>query len=281
MDKYKMEHRVEKMAKVFNVSRSGYYSWKNRPESERSMRNKELMIEIKKIFNKSRQTYGYNRIYKGLQKDKIDCGINRVAKLMRENGIKAKAAKKYKATTDSNHKNTVSENILDRQFNVSQPNKAWASDITYIWTQEGWLYLCVIIDLFSRKIVGWSTSNRINRELVIKAFNMAVINRQPGKDLIFHSDRGVQYTSKDFLLKLKEKEFISSMSRRGNCWDNACAESFFHTLKIEEVKHKIYFTRHEAHLSLFEYIEIFYNRYRMHSFLNYLSPEEFERQKTA
>jgi putative transposase len=269
------------MAKLFDISRSGYYSWKNRPESDRSMRNKELIIEIRKIFNKSRGTYGYNRIYKGLQKEKIDCGINRIAKLMRSNGIKAKAAKKYKATTDSEHKNTVSENILDRQFNVSQPNKAWASDITYIWTQEGWLYLCVIIDLFSRKIVGWSTGNRINKELVIKAFNIAVINRQPGKDLIFHSDRGVQYTSRDFLLKLKEKEFISSMSRRGNCWDNACAESFFHTLKIEEVKHKIYFTRNEAHLSLFEYIEIFYNRYRMHSFLNYLSPEEFEKQKIA
>ena len=272
---------IGKMAKMFKISRSGYYDWLKRPESKRSMENKMLLKNIIKIHNESRNIYGSPKVYKELQKQEIKCGINRVVRIMRENNIRSKIRKKFRPTTNSNHKNPVAKNILDRNFYVNKPNKVWVSDITYIYTKEGWFYLCVIIDLFSRKVIGWSMGNRINTGLLIKAFTMACLNRNHGDGVIFHSDRGVQYTSKDFQNLLKKRSFICSMSRKGNCWDNACAETFFRSLKVEEVYHNFYYTREMARKSIFEYIEIFYNRKRIHSYLNNMSPMEYEKEKCA
>lgn len=274
--KHEKEHCVEKMAKLLHVTRSGYYSWKKRLVSKRKIENEIILKEIINIFKNSKKRYGYPRVYKILESKNIKCGINKTAKLMKEHNLRARAKKKYKATTDSTHNNKVYENILERKFNVSKPNTVWVSDITFIYTREGWLYLCVIIDLFSRKVIGYATGDKIDTKLLLKTFMMAYITRRPKNKIIFHSDRGVQYTSELFQKKLKKYGFICSMSRKGNCWDNACAESFFHTIKVEELNHINFKTREEAHRSIFEYIEIFYNRKRLHSSLGYLSPEEFE-----
>lgn len=276
IEKYEKEHCVGKMAKLFKVTRSGYYSWKSRPVSNRKLENEIITKQIIKIHEESKSRYGYPRVYKVLKSKNIICGINKTAKIMQENKLQAKAKKKYKATTDSNHNNQVYENILDRKFSADKPNQAWVSDITFVHTREGWLYLCIILDLYSRKIIGYSTGNRIDTQLLLRAFMMAYSIRKPGKEIIFHSDRGVQYTSKLFQRRLNKYGFRCSMSRKGNCWDNACAESFFHTIKIEELNHRNFKTREEAHSSIFEYIEIFYNRKRIHSYLGYVSPEEFE-----
>jgi putative transposase len=274
--RHEKEHCVGKMAELLGVTRNGYYSWKKRPESKRKQGNEIIKKEIIQIFEASKKRYGYPRVHKVLVSKNIKCGINKVAKFMKENDLRAKAKKKYKATTDSDHDNKVYENILDRNFNVNKPDTVWVSDITYVYTREGWLYLCVIIDLYSRKVVGYSTGEKIDTQLLLKAFMMAYTSRRPKRNMIFHSDRGVQYTSDLFQKKLKKYGFICSMSRKGNCWDNACAESFFHTIKVEELNHNNFRTREEAHRSIFEYIEIFYNRKRIHSYLGYLSPEEFE-----
>jgi putative transposase len=274
-------YSIGKMAKVLGVSRSGYYDWLSRPESKRSLENKKILEKIKEIHKNSREIYGSPKIYKELQNQEIKCGINRVARIMQENNIRSKTRKKFRITTNSAHKNPIAENILNRNFYADTPNKVWVSDITYIHTKEGWYYLCVIIDLFSRKIIGWCMDSGITNSIVIKAFIMAYTNRKPGKNVIFHSDRGVQYTSKDFQKLLKKKGFQCSMSRKGNCWDNACAETFFRSLKVEEVYHNKYYSRKMARRSIFEYIEVFYNRKRIHSYLKNMSPAEFERKKCA
>jgi putative transposase len=271
------EFPVKKMAEVLNISNSRYYSWLRNPYYK-IRKDHDIGKRIVDIFKTKKKLYGSPRIHSELKDEGINCGHNRVAKIMRKKGLKARIKKKFKATTDSNHDYPVAPNILNRNFTTYEPNKAWVSDITYIWTYEGWLYLCVIIDLFARKVIGWSMSENIDSVLVKDAFNMALINRTPGKGLIFHSDRGVQYASYDFQKLLKDNFVIQSMSRKGNCWDNACAESFFSTLKNEEVFCKIYRTRKEARSSIFEFIEIFYNRFRKHSFLDYMSPENYERK---
>ena len=281
MNKHKSEHSIGKMVELFGVSRNGYYNFISRPESKRSQERKILLEKIKKVHEESREIYGSPKVYKELVKNNISCGINRVARIMKENNIRSKTRKKFKVTTNSAHKNPVAENILDREFDVTEPNKAWVSDMTYIKTGKDWLYLCVVIDLFSRKIIGFSMSPNIDTYLLLKAFSMACSNRNPGKEVIFHSDRGVQYTSKDFQKVLKKRGFKCSMSRKGNCWDNACAETFFKSLKVEEVYHRNYKTREEARLSIFEYIEVFYNRKRIHSYLYNLSPVEYELKKCA
>lgn len=281
MKEHSKEHSIEKMAKVLGVSKSGYYAWLKRPVSKRALENEKLLEDIKTIHKESRETYGSPRMYKDLRKRGIKCGERRVARLMRENNIRSKASKKFKATTNSNHSNPVAENLLARELKVDSPDKVWVSDITYIHTKEGWLYLCVVIDLFSRKVIGWSMSNRIDTDLVIKAFLMALINRRKPNGVLFHSDRGVQYTSKAFQAILAENKYTCSMSRKGNCWDNACAESFFHTLKMEEVFHCNYKKQAEARRSIFEYIEVFYNRKRIHSYLGDMSPDEYERKNCA
>lgn len=281
MKDHSNEHKIEKMAKALDVSRSGYYAWLKRPESNRVNANRRLLEEIKKIHLEHKKVYGSPRIYKELLKRGWKCSKKRVARLMSENNIRSKIRKKFKPTTNSKHSNPVARNILKREFAVKSPDKVWVSDMTYISTQEGWLYLCVIIDLYSRKVVGWSMGTRLDTNLLINAFIMACFNRNYPKKVIFHSDRGVQYTSNKFLEKLKDNKFISSMSRKGDCWDNACAESFFHTLKMEEVYHQRYESREEARRSIFEYIEIFYNRKRIHTYLGDMSPEEFETKDCA
>ena len=232
--RHEEEHCVGRMAELLGVTRNGYYSWKTRSVSKRELGNEIILKEIVQIFESSKRRYGYPRVYKVLISRGIKCGINKVAKLMKENDLRAKAKKKYRATTDSDHGNKVYENILDRKFNVDKPDTVWVSDITFVYTREGWLYLCIIIDLYSRKVVGYSTGERIDTQLLLRAFMMAYTMRRPKRDIIFHSDRGVQYTSDLFQKKLKKYGFRCSMSRKGNCWDNACAESFFHTIKVEE-----------------------------------------------
>ena len=266
------------MCRVLNVSKSGFYSWKKRKQSKRNLNNEKLLKQIKQAHDQSDRSYGSPRIHAHLQEMDIKCGRKRVERIMRENGIRAKHKKRFRVTTRSNDNHIFAPNILNRNFRVGKANKVWVSDITYIWTQEGWLYLCVIIDLYSRKVIGWSMEKTMSVVLVIKAFQMAFLSRKPEKGLIFHSDRGCQYTSSQFQTLLRSKGITISMSRKGNCWDNACAESFFHTLKTEEVSSKIYATRKIARNRIFEYIEIFYNRKRLHSYLGYKSPANFEMQ---
>ena len=268
------EFTIEEMSRVLEVSRSGYYVWLKRKKSRREIENEELLKKIKAIFDKSRQTYGSPSIANEL---KGKASKNRVARLMKLKGIRAKTKKKFKVTTHSKHNRPVSENLVKQNFSVTEPDKIWVSDITYISTVEGWLYLAIVLDLFSRKIVGWAMKERLTDELVIDAFDQACLNRRPDSGLIFHSDRGSQYASHDFLKKLKYRGFLSSMSGTGNCYDNAVAESFFHTLKTELVHFEYYRTREEAKSSIFEYIEGFYNQFRRHSTLDYMSPEAFER----
>lgn len=267
---------VKKMARCLNVSRSRYYKWLREKPCVRKNYNAALLDLIQDIFKNNKGRYGSPRIHKDLKESGHKCGHNRVSRIMSENGLRARRKRKFKVTTDSRHDYPVSPNILKRNFEVKKRDKVWVSDITYIWTFQGWLYLCVIIDLFSRKIVGWSMGNRIIAGLTKNALQMAIMHRKPGKNLIFHSDRGVQYASHEFREVLKQNKMIQSMSRKGDCWDNACAESFFSTLKMEEVFHQAYRSREEARRNIFEYIAIFYNRQRRHSSIGYMCPDDYE-----
>ena len=275
-----MNFPVQKMAKLLRVSPSSYYAWLNRPVSAHDLRDKELCKEITRIFEEKRKRYGSPRIYRELRGTGYACARSRVARVMRENGLIARRKKRFRVTTDSSHDFPISPNLLNRNFSTSSVNECWVSDITYISTMEGWFYLCTILDLFSRKVVGWSMDAHMKAELVVDALEMAVKHRTPPGGLIFHSDRGVQYASTSFRVKLKDYRMIQSMSRKGDCWDNAPAESFFSTLKMEEVYYRKYRTREEARQSIFEYIEVFYNRQRSHSFLDYVSPEKYEELKS-
>lgn len=267
---------VEKMCQTLNVSRSGYYRWESQALSRRDRENTRLVFEIRRAHDQSRKVYGSPRITEELKEQGLKCGENRIARLMKLHGIAAKTKKKFKVTTHSNHRLPLAKDRVKRDFYPSRPNRLWGSDITYISTGEGWMYLAVVMDLYSRKIVGWSMKDRLYREIVLDAFHQALGRRHPKPGLIFHSDHGVQYASKEFREALKAHGVLCSMSRKGNCYDNACLESFFHTLKTELVYHERYLTRKEAEKSIFEYIEIFYNRQRRHSLLNHKSPDEFE-----
>ena len=261
------------------VSKSGYYSWKRRPRSLRSIDNEHLLIEIKRVFWDNDSNYGSPRIYKQLHnKDHIPCSLNRIARLMQISDIVAIQKRKFKATTNSKHDYSVWPNILNRNFIVQKPNSVWVSDITYIWTFEGWLYLAAILDLYSRGIVGLAMDKTIAETLTLQALNQAVLRRSPPKGLVYHSDRGSQYAGNDFKALLAKNEFIGSMSKKGDCWDNAVAESFFHTLKVEFMHRMKFKTREEAKRKIFEYVETYYNRKRAHSSLGYMSPLEFETQ---
>ena len=269
---------VKKMCEVLKVTRSGYYRWTNGKESPRKKKNRLLLVFIRMIHKKSRETYGSPRITEVLHDLEISCSRPRVARIMSINGIKAKMKRKFKVTTKSDHNYPISPNLLNRDFSALAANKVWVSDITYVRTSEGWLYLTVIIDLFNRKIVGWSMSNRMTaRTTVMPALIQAYKRYQPRPGLLFHSDRGVQYACDSFRKLLKYYEMVQSMSRRGDCWDNAVAESFFHTIKTELIYHEKYRIRAEARRSIFEYIEVFYNRFRKHSYLGYKTPDEFGR----
>jgi transposase InsO family protein len=269
--------RVETMCRVLKVSRTGYYRWLKEPVSQRKIQDEIIKEEIENIYNKSRKTYGSPRIHKQLGRAGIHCGKKRVERLMREAGIQAIQKRSFKVTTDSRHELPVAENILNREFTAKSPNKRWVTDITYIPTEEGWLYLAAVMDLYSRRITGYSMRDNLGRELVIEALNNSVTNRRPARGLIIHSDRGSQYASFDYQQLLQQYGFICSMSRKGDCWDNSPMESFFKTLKMELVYHRRFKTRAEARLEIFEYIEVFYNRLRLHSALGYETPEEFEK----
>ncbi len=269
------------MCKVLKISRSGYYAWRRHQPCKRQQDNEELLGRIREIHKQSRSTYGSPRIKVELNEQGIRCGKNRVARVMRDNGIQAKMKKKYKATTDSHHNYPVAENLLKQKEVAEGPTAVWVSDITYIFTQEGWLYLAVIMDVHNRMIIGWSLKPWLTQELVIEAFRKAIRKKQDASGIIHHSDQGRQYASAEYQRLLKEYGIIPSMSRKGNCYDNAYVESFFHTLKTELIYDEQYRTRRDAMHSIFEYIEVFYNRMRRHSALGYKSPAEFERLQYA
>jgi transposase InsO family protein len=280
IDMHRSDFEVGKMCRALRVSRSGYYAWRKKPVSEREKENEKLAAIIRDIHEWSRNTYGSPRVHAELRDRGYCIGRNRVARLMREQRIRSKVKKRFKVTTHSMHMLPVAANLLKRgDVQVHKPNQVWVSDITYIRSREGWLYLCIIMDLYSRSIVGWSMEERLTKELVLKSLYKACMRREPGRGIIFHSDRGSQYASKDFRALIAENGFIASMSGKGNCYDNAHAESFFHTMKVEEVYGRAYRSRQEARLRIFEYIEVFYNRFRKHSQLGYQSPYQFEQQK--
>jgi transposase InsO family protein len=247
------------------------------PISQRKREDMKLKQKITEIYRNSRKTYGSPRIYQKLAREGYPISKKRVERLMQELDICALAKKKYRATTDSRHSQPVAENHLNREFTPDKPNSSWVADITYIYTREGWLYLATIMDLYSRKIIGWSLRDRLTKELVIAALHMALKQRKLSQDLLLHSDRGSQYASELYQLLLKKNGILCSMSGKGNCWDNAVIESFYHTLKIELIYQQNYETRVQAQRDIFEYIEIFYNRERLHSSLGYYSPEEYEK----
>lgn len=269
-------HSVGMMAKVLKVSRSGYYAWRRRTESRRRGKDRDLVGRIAEIQKKVRYRYGSPRITAELRREGVQVGHNRVARLMRAADLSARRRVKYRVTTKSGHSHPPAANLLKREFTVVRPNRVWASDITYIATAEGWMYLCVIMDLCGRSVVGWSLSKSLGTDLIIQAFGMALLRRRPVQGVLFHSDRGVQYASREFRRELRDRGFLQSMSRKGDCWDNACAESFFKTLKTELIGRTIYQSRVAARTAIFEYIEVFYNRQRLHSHLGYRTPVEYE-----
>lgn len=267
---------IRLMCRALAVSPAGYYARRGRPESRRSVANRALLTDLRAIHQESRQTYGSPRIWQTLVQQGQVVGEHRVARLMRHDGLRAKTVKPWRATTHSSHHLPVVANTLDRQFTVSQPNRVWAGDLTYIWTLEGWLYLAVLLDLYSRAVVGWAMGPRLTGDLTVQALHMALTTRPSTAGLLHHSDRGSQYAATSYQRLLDVHGLRPSMSRKGNCWDNACVESFFGTLKRELVYHRHYATRDEAKQDIFEYIEVFYNRQRRHSTLGYRSPAEIE-----
>lgn len=265
------------MCRVLQVSRSGFYAWRRRAPSTQSKRRAQLTKQIQAAHAESRAIYGSPRVHAELKAQGVKCCQNTVAKLMRQHNIRSKTRRRFVVrTTNSRHDHPVAANTLNQQFEQQLPNQAWAADITYIPTGEGWLYLAVVIDLCSRKIVGWATADHLRAELACQALAMACLHRDPAAGLLHHSDRGVQYACSDYRSLLARQDARVSMSRTGNCYDNAVVESFFGTLKTELTHHEAFATREQAQQSLFEYIEVFYNRKRRHSALGYRSPAEYE-----
>lgn len=276
MQSHENEFSIERMSRMLGVSRSSYYCFEKRIPCQRLLEEERLIMKIKSVHEASRQTYGSPRIHAELKEQGEACSKQRVAKLMKKSGLAAKMKKKFKVTTKSSSKAKAAPNLLEQDFTAKQPNQRWVADITYVWTLEGWLYVACVLDLFSRKIVGLAMKDRITDDLVIAALEQALLHRNSSTGLIHHSDRGSQYTSNDFQKKLAQHSMTASMSSTGNCYDNAAMESFFHTLKTEHVYFERYQTREQAKNSIFEYIEIFYNRQRRHSTLNYKTPLAFE-----
>ena len=269
-------HSVEVMARVLEVSRSGYYAWRGRQESDRARANRDLADAIGEIQERVKYCYGSPRVTAELRRSGMRVGQNRVARLMADNNLGAKSKRRYRSTTKAAESRPVAENLLARNFTVAEKNAVWVSDITYVATSEGWMYLAVVLDLCSRRVVGWSMSSRLSTDLVLRAFWMAVLTRRPPRGLMFHSDRGSQYTSRAFVRALRSQGMIQSMSRRGNCWDNAPAEAFFASLKTELMNGKAFVSRKTAQAAIFEYMEVFYNRQRLHSSIGYTTPADYE-----
>lgn len=275
------EHRhrwpVAAICRVLKVSRSGFFAWLKRPASKRQRRRRELIEKIRLAHRENRELYGSPRVHRALLIDGERVSRNTVAKLMRQEKIRARNKRKFvPRTTDSRHQHPIAENLLDRQFQSSAPDHKWVADITYVPTDEGWLYLAGVLDCFSRKIVGWSMADHMETSLVSDALRMALVHRGPPKGLLHHSDRGVQYASEDYQHLLNSHGLTASMSGKGDCWDNAMMESFWATFKTELIHQSSYATREQAKAAIFEYIEVFYNRKRLHSSLGYVSPESFE-----
>ncbi len=277
IEEHLTEFPVDVSCDVLEVSRSGYYAWLRRPASARARRREELAVKIQRAHEQNRKVYGSPRVFKALKAQGESVCENTVADIMKERQIRAKQKKKFvPRTTDSRHQQPLMANLLDRQFDAELPNQKWAVDITYIPTDQGWLYLAGVIDLCSRRIVGWSMADHMRVELVSDALQMAIARRCPPEGLLHHSDRGVQYASEDYMHLIQSHNIQASMSGKGDCWDNAVMESFWSTLKTELVNHEHYATHEQARASIFEYIEVFYNRKRIHSSLGYVSPETFE-----
>lgn len=265
------------MCEVLKVSKSGYYKWLNKDEDECQKKKKEVMKEIRKLFFENLEVYGSPRITKELLKMNIVISERTVGRYMQEMGLRAIPVHRFIVTTDSNHNQPIYPNLLDRQFSPEEPDRTWVTDMTYIWTFEGWIYLATVMDLFSRKIIGWALAESMTKELPLLALDRALSSRNPTEKLIHHSDRGSQYTSKEYIARLEESNIQISMSRRGNCYDNACMESFFATLKKEFVYRHKFKSREEATKEVWTYIMSFYNEKRSHSTIGYMSPNEYER----
>ncbi len=274
--KHRRQYPLARLCDMLEVSVSGYHDWLDRPESNRSRENRMLTAKIKRYHQQSRQIYGSPKIHEDLVSEGKTISINRVARLMKAADIKSKVARKFVITTDSKNTMQPAPDLLQRQFTVDKPDLAWVSDTTFIPTRQGWLYLAVILDLFSRQVIGWAMSTKNNTELVQDALTMALWKRKKTNHIIVHSDQGSTYAATAYQQQLIDNQLRCSMSRKGECLDNAVAESFFGSLKNELVTHEDYKTRAQARQSLFEYIEVFYNRQRRHAFLNYLTPVEYE-----
>ena len=276
IEDYRDECQVKRMCKVMEVSRSGYYAWRTRPPSAREMANQVLSEQIETVYDENLGTYGSPRIYRELKDHGVGCSENRIARLMRLRGLRAKQTKRYRTTTKRNKADRAAANLLKGDFRADRPDQTWLADITYISTQEGWLYLAAIEDLYTRGIVGWAMSDRMTADLTIGALEMALERRQPGQGVVHHSDQGSQYTDRRYQALLRAHGMQASMNSVGSWYDNAPMESFFGTLKSEWVYHSIYLTRDQAEADVFYYIEAFYNRRRRHSALDYLSPAAYE-----
>ena len=269
-------HGIVILCRVLEVSRSGFYKWRGRPASETDKANARMTTEISAVHRGSRFTYGSPRVYAELRAKGHRVSRNRVARLMKLEGIEARRKKRFRTTTDSRHSLPIAPNKLARDFEVHAPNVAWVADITYVWTREGWLYLAALLDLFSRRVIGWATSESLSTRLALDALAMALQGRKPPKGLIHHSDRGCQYASDEYRRALALEGIHRSMSRKGDCWDNAVAESFFSTIKAELIHDTDFLDRDSTATAIGEYIHVFYNRQRRHSHNGYLSPIEFE-----
>jgi transposase InsO family protein len=279
MNEHRGEFPVSAMCRVLKVGKSGYYDWRGRSPGKREVRRARIFRAVFQSHSASRGVYGYRKVHRDVVDDfKIACCRETVRRIMRESGLKARSRRKYVVTTDSNHSLPVAENVLDRNFETKSPDRKWVAEKTYIRTLAGWLYLGVVMDLFSRRIVGWSMSDRLDSSLVCGALKMAITHRRPPPNLLHHSDRGSQYSSKVYLELLSSHDIRRSMSRKGDCWDNACAERFFQSLKTEWIGDTIYQDRESARNAVFEYIEMFYNNKRRHATLGYVCPAEFERR---
>ena len=284
IERHRNEFAVVLMCRVLEVTRSGFYTWRTREPSARARKDQRLRIEVRLIHRQSRGRYGSPRIHQELQARGERVSRKRVARLMRVEGVRGKKKRRFKVTTNSDHACPIAPNLLQRKFGVEEvpgPDQVWVADITYVPTREGWLYLAVILDLASRLVVGWSMGETLEAELAIGALEMAQQRRRPGPGLLHHSDRGVQYASHAYRALLEEQKAIVSMSRKGNCWDNAVAESFFATTEIELIEEADWDTRAQARSAIFEFIEVWYNRERRHSSLGYLTPAEFDKRLRA
>jgi putative transposase len=276
IDAEKEKYPVGILCDTLGVSRAGYYAYAGRAPSPRTTRDTELGVQIADIHAQSRQAYGSPRVHDELHKRGERVSRKRVSRLMRERKLQGKRRRRFRVTTQSDHALPIAKNIVARDFSCMKPNEKWVGDITYIWTREGWLYLAVLIDLFSRRVVGWSMSESLATDLPLSALTMALQTRRPPRGLLHHSDQGCQYASAAYRHVLEQHGIVASMSRKGNCWDNAVAESFFATLKVELVRDVDFLTREQARREIFEYIEVFYNRQRRHSYIGYATPSGFE-----